>query len=109
MKKREVVYLQKSQEDIDDITYYMGQDNFAASEAFIDAVEATCELLTGSPDIGSTRHFRNPRFSGLRMFPVKKFDNYLIFYQATEKELLIVRVLHGARDLAALFEKEEDQ
>lgn len=40
------------------------------------------------------------------MFPVKKFENYLIFYQSMEEELLIVRVLHGARDIAALFEKE---
>lgn len=58
------------------------------------------------PDMGSTRDFHNPRFSLLRMFPVKKFENYLIFYQSMEEELLIVRVLHGARDIAALFEKE---
>lgn len=42
----------------------------------------------------------------MRMFPVKKFDNYLIFYQSTEEEVLVVRVLHGARDIAALFEEE---
>jgi hypothetical protein len=34
--------------------------------------------------------------------------NSIIFYQSTEEELLIVRVLHGARDIAALFEEEEN-
>jgi plasmid stabilization system protein ParE len=43
------------------------------------------------------------------MFPVKRHENYLIFYQSTEDELLAVRVLHGARDIAALFEEEEDE
>jgi toxin ParE1/3/4 len=109
MKKREVVYLQKAQEDIDNITYYIAQDNFEASEAFFEAVETTCELLATMPDIGATRDFRSPRFSGLRMFPVKRHDNYLIFYKATEEELLIVRVLHGARDITTLFESETDK
>jgi len=108
MKKREVIYLQKAQEDIDEITYYIAQDNLEKSVMFFEAVEATCALLATMPDIGSTRDFHNPRFSVMRMFPVKKFDNYLIFYQSTKEELLIVRVLHGARDIAALFEEKQN-
>jgi toxin ParE1/3/4 len=73
-----------------------------------EAVESTCAMLSTMPGIGSARDFRNPRFAGLRMFPIKKFENYLIFYQSTDEELLVVRVLHGARDIAALFEDEED-
>lgn len=34
-------------------------------------------------------------------------ENFLIFYQSAEEEILIVRVLHGARDIAALFEEED--
>jgi hypothetical protein len=40
------------------------------------------------------------------MFPVKRHEKYLIFYQSTGEELLVVRVIHGARDIAALFEGE---
>jgi plasmid stabilization system protein ParE len=43
------------------------------------------------------------------MFPIMKFENFLIFYQSTDEEILIVRVLHGARDIAALFEDEENK
>ena len=37
------------------------------------------------------------------MLPVRKFDNYLIFYRSTPEGLEIVRVVHGARDLPSLF------
>jgi toxin ParE1/3/4 len=109
MKKLEVIYLRKAQEDIDDITYYIAQDNLAAAVAFFAAVESTCALLSTMPDMGSTRDYHNPRFSNLRMFPVKKFEKYLIFYESSDEELLVVRVLHGARDIAALFEEEKDE
>jgi toxin ParE1/3/4 len=109
MKKLEVIYLRKAQEDIDDITYYIAQDNLEAAVAFFEAVESTCAMLSTMPGIGSARDYRNPRFAGLRMFPVKRHEKYLIFYQSTEDELLVVRVLHGARDIAALFEEEKDE
>ena len=108
MKKLKVIYLRKAQEDIDDITYYIAEDNLETAVAFFEAVEITCALLSTMPGIGIARDFRNPRFAGLRMFPVKKFEKYLIFYQSTEEELLIVRVLHGARDIAGLFKEEEN-
>jgi toxin ParE1/3/4 len=109
MKKLEIIYLRKAQEDIDDITYYISQDNLEAAVAFFEAVESTCATLSTMPGIGSARDFRNPRFATLRMFPVKRHEKYLIFYQSTDEEILIVRVLHGARDIAALFEDEENK
>jgi toxin ParE1/3/4 len=108
MKKLKVIYLRKAQEDIDDITYYIAQDNLEVAVAFFEAVESTCTMLSTMPGIGSARDYRNPLFAGLRMFHVKKFENYLIFYQSTDDELLVVRVLHGARDIAALFEEEDN-
>ena len=91
------------------VQYYIAQDNLEAAVAFFEAVESTCSMLSTMPGIGSARDYRNPLFAGLRMFPLKKFENYLIFYQSTDEELLVVRVLHGARDIAALFEEEENK
>lgn len=56
MKKREVIYLRKAQEDIDDITYYIAQDNLEAAEAFFEAVESTCAALRHA------RHGQHKRF-----------------------------------------------
>jgi plasmid stabilization system protein ParE len=35
--------------------------------------------------------------------PITRFPKHLIFYQAESGEVLILRVIHGARDLESLF------
>jgi len=42
---------------------------------------------------------------GVRTFPVAK---YLIYYLATDSELQIVRVAHGARDQLRLFTQDNE-
>jgi toxin ParE1/3/4 len=106
MKKTRIFISKRAEQDTEEITLYLALDNPPAETKFREALEATYTLLSTVPNIGSARDFHNPRFSYLRMFPIKKFENFLIFYQSTEEELLIVRVLHGARDIATLFEEE---
>jgi toxin ParE1/3/4 len=36
---------------------------------------------------------------GLRRWPVKNFDKYLIFYKNAGDQVEIIRILHGKRDL----------
>ncbi len=38
--------------------------------------------------------------AGMRSFPL---GNYLVFYRVQEDAVLILRVLHGRRDIDALF------
>jgi hypothetical protein len=51
----------------------------------------------------------------MRMFPIKHFTNYLIFYRPLAgKKIEVVRIAHGARDLPTLFgtllkEKEDGE
>jgi len=56
-------------------------------------------LLSGFPLSGAPRE----QFAaGLRVM----FEgNYAVYYTVSEKEIVIVRVLHGARDAAALTER----
>jgi toxin ParE1/3/4 len=49
------------------------------------------------PEIGTTREQLAP---GLRALP---YRDYVIYYLAQPDELVIVRVLHGARDARAIF------
>ncbi|HWW15869.1 MAG TPA: hypothetical protein VN310_14505 [Candidatus Dormibacteraeota bacterium] len=39
----------------------------------------------------------------MRRMPIAGFPRHLIFYRAEEKEIRILRVVHGARDLESLF------
>lgn len=59
------------------------------------------------PEIGAKRAFSNTRLTGIRLWPVLGFSKYLIFYQVTEDSIRVLRVLHSARDIAALFDEED--
>lgn len=46
---------------------------------------------------------------GLRAWPVRDFDKHLIVYQLDEGTLAVLRVVHGSRDLGALFGERPDE
>jgi len=55
------------------------------------------------PEWGTQRAFRHPRWSAARTWPLKGFERYLIFYRPLSDGVEILRVTHGARDIARLF------
>jgi plasmid stabilization system protein ParE len=65
------------------------------------SVYQTIQLLQKNPQMGRLRRDLQPL--GVRTFGVKHFPRYLIFYMAQEKELVLLRVKHGAMNLHALF------
>lgn len=69
--------------------------------ATLDALEDAAGRLLATPRIGAERPFG--RIEGLRMWRVPGFEKHLIFYRETADGIEIIRVLHGARDLAGLF------
>ncbi len=84
---------------------YIGQDAPAAALRFLAAVEATLRILAENPELGPAREFDRSELLGLRFFPVKGFDKYLIFYRPFQRGIEVLRVLHGARDLGAIFDE----
>jgi toxin ParE1/3/4 len=84
--------------DLDQIWFYIAQDNVDAADKFIHAVVSRFPRLATMPELGRRREELSP---GLRSFPV---GHYIIFYRPMENGVEIARVLHGARDLPPLFE-----
>jgi toxin ParE1/3/4 len=70
---------------------------------FYRATEETFLLLAGQTEMGKRTECRSSFLHGMRMFPLKRFPNHLIFYRLIENGIEIVRVLHGARDIETLF------
>ena len=54
------------------------------------------------PEIGHRWESADQRLQDVRVWHVKGFENWLIFYRATEEQVDILRVVHGARDIAAI-------
>ena len=84
--------------DLDEIWFYIAQDNVGAADKFIHAIVSRFPKLAAMPQLGRRREELSSR---LRSFPVGR---YVIFYRPMENGIEIARVLHGARDFPPLFE-----
>jgi toxin ParE1/3/4 len=86
-----------AESDLDDIWWYIAQDNPEAADRLLDKIEERCRALARFPEMGVSREELMPE---LRSLPV---GNYSIFYLPIEHGIEIVRVLAGMRDIDALF------
>lgn len=75
------------------------------AQRFLDATQSTFELLAKMPKVGSLCAFRKPALRRIRRWPVKGFENWLIFYQPRRNGVEIVHVIHGARDIEGLLDR----
>ena len=83
--------------DLDDIWWYIAQDNPEAADCLLDRIEERCRALARFPEMGASREELMP---GLRSLPI---GNYVVFYLQIEDGIEIVRVLPGMRDIDAFF------
>ena len=105
MKHLRVFATPRAQDDIDEHAIHIAGDNLDAGLRFLDAIDHARSELAHLPEIGSARRFDPPALSGLRVWPVPRFENWLIFCRIDEQALTVVRVLHGARDLQAALDE----
>ena len=104
---RKIIRHEAARRDLLDEAYYVAEDNLDVSDRFLQATEEAFRNLADMPGLGVRREYQRPALQGMRMWPVPGFPRHLIFYRATDDTLEIIRVLHGARDIAAIFEEEE--
>ena len=89
--------------DITKIGFYFAQRDRNVESRFYQAVDKTVRTLASSPELGERCLFRNPQTREMRVWQVYDFSNYLLFYRVQSNTLQILRVIHGARDYAAIF------
>ena len=93
----------QAERDIEECFVFIGEDNLDIAVRFLVAVEDSIEQIGRNPFIGKTCEFKDSQIKNLRMWKVKGFTNYQIFYKIEENIIEIIRVLHGARDLPDIF------
>ena len=67
----------------------------------MDRLDEEYRLLATQPMMGRAR---DELASGVRSFP---FGRYVVFYAPLDDGIDIVRVLHGSRDIDAIFNPEQ--
>ncbi len=93
----------RAEEDIEKIVSYIRKDDSRNSLKVMRAIRQTCELVGTMPQIGCRAN--DIGFKELYYFPVKRFNNYLLFYILMDKRPLILRVLHARRDIPMIMKK----
>lgn len=78
---------------------YIALDNLKAADRFLEAAYDTFIELANMPLLGRHRSFSSINVDDIRSFHVKGFRKYLILYRPTASGVLVLRVVHGARDL----------
>ncbi len=90
----------RARDDLAEIWDYIADDSIKQADAFIDHIDGAFRTLAAQPMMGRER---NELVPGLRSFPIGR---YMIFYEPLPDGVVIVRVLHGARDIDTQFESE---
>ena len=91
----------RAETDLDDIWYYVAKESGSIEIAnrLIDTLTDRFFILAGFPSVGRARD--DDFGPGCRSVAV---GEYVIVYCFENEEVLILRVVHGRRDLEALFD-----
>ncbi len=99
--------LPAADDDVDDLAGFIARDSVEQAMRFYDSVAETYTMILEAPKRWPVYGFTHPRLKDLRKRSVLGFTNHLVFYRIDADMVEIVRVLHGARDIPALFEAME--
>jgi len=94
--------------DLEECARYIRKGSRRSATRFLRAAKSTCRTLLRFPMMGGMLDSTRPELEGLRVFPVKGFASYLLFYRLIESGIELVRVLHGARDIPSILEQQTD-
>ena len=87
--------------DVLQIWDHIADDSLTAADHWVDRLDEEFRLLATQPMMGRAR---DELASGVRSFP---FGRYVVFYVPLDDGIDVVRVLHGSRDIDAIFNPEQ--
>jgi toxin ParE1/3/4 len=88
--------------------YILVNGNAQIAVKFLDAAEMTFEQLLKTPSMGKITQLVVSRLGEIRQWRIKDFKDYLIFYRIQDTTVEILRVFHGARDLADILDELDE-
>jgi toxin ParE1/3/4 len=86
-----------AEQDLEAIADYIAADNPTRAVSFVRELRTQCQRITLNPP---GYRLRPEIAQGMRSCA---YGSYVIFFETRAEELVIVRILHGARDLPAEF------
>jgi toxin ParE1/3/4 len=92
---------------VDDIleqaAWYREKSGIKLARKWEQAVSSVILRINSTPAAGAPCSFKALELEGVRRMPVPHFPRHLVFYRFRNRELVVLRIVHGARDLESLF------
>jgi toxin ParE1/3/4 len=88
---------------VDQADWYEEKSDWKLAQRWNDAVTLAVVRIMRNPRSGTPCRFGAAELRNIRRVSISGFPKHLVFYRAGDYEVLILRVLHGARDVESLF------
>ena len=83
--------------------WYIGQSGEVLAQRWGKAVTSAVLRVVKNPAAGTLCRFQSAELRNVRRTTIAGFPKHLLFYRIRGTEILVLRVVHGARDLEKLF------
>ena len=104
MKAGRITLRPQAEAEMDDQFAFLTLRNVDAGLRFLDQVRESLGRLQETPDLGIRCVSVHDRLTDILVWKVQGFPNHLIFYRCQQDAIEVVRILHRARDIEALFD-----
>ncbi len=95
-----IAFRRQALRDLENVYLHLVGTSPQVADGFLAAIREELSLLASHPFLGRRRHFEH---LGLRSWRVRGYEKFLVFYRPTDRQVEIIRILHGARDIAELL------
>ena len=92
-----------AENDLNLIWDFIAQDNLEAANRVLNELQGAMELLAEMPEMAQKRPGLSKIYPNLRAWPLPDYPNYLVFYLPVEDRIMVIRILHGARNIVDIF------
>jgi toxin ParE1/3/4 len=86
--------------DIRSIAQWIARGSVPAATKWIDDLTSEFSKIAQTPGVGTNREDLRPELRSVR------FGNYVVFFKSMRRGVIIVRVIHGARDYARILTRK---
>jgi toxin ParE1/3/4 len=86
---------------------YLGARSPGKEEDFLESAGQSFLRWLQLPEIGELFKTNNDRLAGMRMGRINGFPKHVVCYRGVGEAIEIVRVLHRARNIAAIFDERK--
>jgi len=106
MRRLPVFFSALAEEDLDQIEDYIAARDLAAAARVRAAIVRQSIQLGTTPEKGMLlKDPRDDQETGVRLWPVSRYRNYLVLYRIEPELIRVLRILHAAQDWTRFFGK----